>query len=183
MAVADVIRSQVVVEPPDDLDTDIAIIGSGMGGGTLSYALRDTGARVLLIEQGDFLPVERENWSFEAVHLHKRYKNSASLARPGHRKRLSARQLSLRGRQHQALRRDIAEILATMTSSRLSMSTACHRLAAHLCRPRTVLRRRRADVLGAQQQGRRPNRSVALHRLPLCRDCPRRRHHPTCRYR
>ena len=49
MAVADVIRSQVVVDPPDDLDTDIAIIGSGMGGGTLSYALRDTGARVLLI--------------------------------------------------------------------------------------------------------------------------------------
>ena len=78
MAVADVIRSQVVVDPPDDLDTDIAIIGSGMGGGTLSYALRDTGARVLLIEQGDFLPVERENWSFEAVHLHKRYKNSAT---------------------------------------------------------------------------------------------------------
>src|SRR6185312_4685400 len=78
MAVADVIRSQVVVDPPDDLDTDIAIIGSGMGGGTLSYALRDTGVRVLLIEQGDFLPVERENWSFEAVHLHKRYKNSAT---------------------------------------------------------------------------------------------------------
>src|SRR6478752_8773890 len=77
MAVADVIRSQVVVDPPDDLDTDIAIIGSGMGGGTLSYALRDTGARVLIVEQGDFLPVERENWSFEAVHTRGRYKNSA----------------------------------------------------------------------------------------------------------
>src|SRR6478752_1552883 len=77
MAVADVIRSQVVVDPPDDLDTDIAIIGSGMGGGTLAYALRDAGAKVLLVEQGDFLPVERENWSFEAVHIRGRYKNSA----------------------------------------------------------------------------------------------------------
>ena len=105
MAVADVIRSQVVVDPPDDLDTDIAIIGSGMGGGTLSYALRDTGARVLLIEQGDFLPVERENWSFEAVHLHKRYKNSATW-----HDRATGKELSLRGRQHQALRRNIAKI-------------------------------------------------------------------------
>jgi choline dehydrogenase-like flavoprotein len=71
------IRSQVIANPPDTLDTDIAIIGSGMGGGTLAYALRDCGARVLLIEKGDFLPVERENWSLESVHLNRRYKNSA----------------------------------------------------------------------------------------------------------
>jgi hypothetical protein len=72
------VRSHVVVDPPDTLSTDIAIVGSGMGGGTLSFALKDTGARVLLIEQGDFLPAERENWSIEAVHLDQRYKNSAS---------------------------------------------------------------------------------------------------------
>ncbi|MCV7287325.1 GMC family oxidoreductase [Mycolicibacterium wolinskyi] len=72
------VRSQVVVDPPDILETDIAIIGSGMGGGTLAYALRDSGARVLIIEQGDFLPVERENWSFDAVHTRGRYKNSAA---------------------------------------------------------------------------------------------------------
>jgi choline dehydrogenase-like flavoprotein len=71
------VRSQVIVDPPEVLDTDIAIIGSGMGGGTLAYALRDAGARVLIIEQGDFLPRERENWSFDAVHRQKRYKNSA----------------------------------------------------------------------------------------------------------
>ncbi len=49
-----------------------------MGGGSLSYALRDSGADVLIIEQGDFLPIERENWSFDAVHLQGRYKNSAA---------------------------------------------------------------------------------------------------------
>jgi choline dehydrogenase-like flavoprotein len=69
-------RSQVITDPPEVLDTDVGIIGSGMGGGTLAYALRDSGAEVLLIEQGDFLPRERENWDFDAVHLHKRYKNS-----------------------------------------------------------------------------------------------------------
>jgi len=42
---------------------DIIIIGTGAGGGTLAYALRDSGARVLLLERGDFLPQEPENWS------------------------------------------------------------------------------------------------------------------------
>ena len=74
---ASAVQSHVITDPPDVLDTDIAIIGSGMGGGTLAYALRESGARVLIIEQGDFLPVERENWSFDAVHTEGRYKNSA----------------------------------------------------------------------------------------------------------
>ncbi|MHA4854596.1 GMC oxidoreductase [Rhodococcus sp. MSC1_016] len=70
--------SPVVTTAPDTIDCDIAIIGSGMGGGTLAYALRDSGARVLIIEQGDFLPMERENWSPRAVHMEGRYKNSAT---------------------------------------------------------------------------------------------------------
>jgi choline dehydrogenase-like flavoprotein len=71
------LHSQIVTDPPEVVETDVAIIGSGMGGGTLAYALRDAGANVLIIEQGDFLPVERENWSFDAVHTKGRYKNSA----------------------------------------------------------------------------------------------------------
>ena len=46
---------------------DIVIIGSGAGGGTLAWALRDCGARILIIERGDFLPQEDRNWSPEAV--------------------------------------------------------------------------------------------------------------------
>lgn len=72
------LQSQVITDPPAVLETDVAIIGSGMGGGTLAYALRDSGARVLIIEQGDFLPTERENWSYDAVHTEGRYKNSAA---------------------------------------------------------------------------------------------------------
>ena len=37
---------------------DFIIIGTGMGGGTLAYALRNSGAKVLLLERGDFLPLE-----------------------------------------------------------------------------------------------------------------------------
>ncbi len=53
---------------------DLIIIGTGAGGGTLAYALRDSGARVLLLERGEFLPQEPENWSPEAVFDGKRYK-------------------------------------------------------------------------------------------------------------
>jgi choline dehydrogenase-like flavoprotein len=53
---------------------DIIIIGSGMGGGTLAYALRDSRARILLVERGDFIPTEPENWDANAVFTQGRYK-------------------------------------------------------------------------------------------------------------
>lgn len=67
-----------VLEPAPDgvVRTDVAIIGSGMGGATMAYALRDSGADVLVVERGDFLPREVENWSPEAVFAERRYKNA-----------------------------------------------------------------------------------------------------------
>jgi choline dehydrogenase-like flavoprotein len=53
---------------------DVVIVGSGMGGGTLAWALRDSGVKVLLLERGDFLPSEPQNWSPEAVFVENRYK-------------------------------------------------------------------------------------------------------------
>jgi choline dehydrogenase-like flavoprotein len=70
-------NSAVISAQHRDLDCDVAIIGSGMGGATTAYALRDSGAKVVVIEQGDFLPRERENWMPQAVHQQSRYKNSA----------------------------------------------------------------------------------------------------------
>jgi choline dehydrogenase-like flavoprotein len=55
-------------------DYDIIILGTGAGGGTLAYGLRDSGARILLVERGDYLPQEPENWDPRAVFDHKRYK-------------------------------------------------------------------------------------------------------------
>src|SRR5580692_6065318 len=67
-----------VVDPQHagEIECDIAIIGAGVGGATLAWALRESGARVLVIEKGDFLPRERENWSPREVHREGRYKNS-----------------------------------------------------------------------------------------------------------
>ena len=53
---------------------DIVIIGTGAGGGTLAWALRNSGAKILIVERGDFLPQEPENWSVEKVFADSRYK-------------------------------------------------------------------------------------------------------------
>lgn len=53
---------------------DVIIIGSGAGGGTMAHALAATGAQILLLERGDFVPQEEENWSPAAVWRHLRYR-------------------------------------------------------------------------------------------------------------
>ena len=55
---------------------DVIIIGTGAGGGTMAHALSSTGARILLVERGDFVPQEEENWSPEAVWKDLRYRTS-----------------------------------------------------------------------------------------------------------
>lgn len=58
------------------MNWDIVIIGSGMGGGTLARTLMNSGAKILIVERGDYLPQEAENWSPEAVFLENRYKTT-----------------------------------------------------------------------------------------------------------
>jgi choline dehydrogenase-like flavoprotein len=53
---------------------DVVIIGSGAGGGTMAYALAETGARILVLERGGYVPREAENWDPEAVWRHLRYR-------------------------------------------------------------------------------------------------------------
>src|SRR6266487_7094613 len=53
---------------------DVVIIGSGAGGGTLAYRLAPTGLRVLLVERGDYVRRELENWDSAEVFGKARYK-------------------------------------------------------------------------------------------------------------
>jgi choline dehydrogenase-like flavoprotein len=53
---------------------DVIIIGTGAGGGTLAHELAGTGKKVLLLERGDFLPREKDNWSSRAVFVDNKYK-------------------------------------------------------------------------------------------------------------
>ena len=52
---------------------DVIIIGSGAGGGTLARRLAPSGKRVLILERGDYVPREADNWSTLAVNKHGKY--------------------------------------------------------------------------------------------------------------
>jgi len=52
---------------------DFIIIGSGAGGGTLAQHLSSSGKKILILERGDFLKRESQNWNAEAVFMDNRY--------------------------------------------------------------------------------------------------------------
>ncbi|HMF95544.1 MAG TPA: GMC family oxidoreductase [Vicinamibacterales bacterium] len=52
---------------------DVIIIGSGAGGGTLAYHLAPSGKKILIIERGDYVRREKDNWSSRAVNVEAKY--------------------------------------------------------------------------------------------------------------
>ena len=52
---------------------DVIVIGTGAGGGTLAHTLAASGKRILLLERGNFLPRETQNWEPEPVFVDGRY--------------------------------------------------------------------------------------------------------------
>ena len=52
---------------------DVIVVGTGAGGGTLAHTLAPSGRRILLLERGNFLPRERENWDPDPVFIQGRY--------------------------------------------------------------------------------------------------------------
>ena len=52
---------------------DLIIIGTGAGGGTLLHTLAPTGKKILVLERGDFIPREKDNWDNRAVNLEGKY--------------------------------------------------------------------------------------------------------------
>jgi choline dehydrogenase-like flavoprotein len=57
-----------------DIEADVVIIGSGMGGSVLALGLAEQGIDVVVVEQGTYLPREDANWDAEAVFGQTRYK-------------------------------------------------------------------------------------------------------------
>lgn len=56
------------------MNFDIIIIGTGAGGGTLAHKLAPSGKKILLLERGNYIPREQDNWSTQAVFLDAKYK-------------------------------------------------------------------------------------------------------------
>src|SRR5512134_47980 len=57
---------------------DVIIIGTGAGGGTLAHHLAPSGKRILLLERGDYVPRETDNWSTRAVNVLGKYHTKES---------------------------------------------------------------------------------------------------------
>ena len=83
---------------------DVIIIGTGAGGGTLAYRLAPSGKRILLLERGDYVPREKDNWSSRAVNVEAKYHTKEVWRDADGQAAASAHEL-LRRRQHQVLRR------------------------------------------------------------------------------
>lgn len=71
----------VTVKVPDEgeaplaaIRPDVIVIGSGVGGGCVARQLVGSGARILLLERGESVPVEPENSDAEAVFIENRYR-------------------------------------------------------------------------------------------------------------
>jgi choline dehydrogenase-like flavoprotein len=52
---------------------DVIVIGTGAGGGTLAHTMAGSGKRILVLERGNFLPREMENWGPGPVFVDGRY--------------------------------------------------------------------------------------------------------------
>ena len=61
---------------PVSARADVVIVGSGIGGCTLAYALAGTGRSVLVLERGPYLPREADNWSSAAVFTDLKYRTA-----------------------------------------------------------------------------------------------------------
>jgi choline dehydrogenase-like flavoprotein len=52
---------------------DVIIIGTGAGGGTLAHRLAPSGKKILILERGEYVPREKDNWNSHAVNVAAKY--------------------------------------------------------------------------------------------------------------
>ena len=102
-----------------DMDAyDVIIIGTGAGGGTLARHLAPSGKRILLLERGDWLPREPQNWLAQDVFVDNRYVSDGHLVR-----RRGASRSSRRSTTSSAARRSSTARRSTACAPRTSASS------------------------------------------------------------
>jgi len=56
------------------IESDVVIVGSGIGGATTAFGLAQKGVKTLVLERGERMPREPENWSPSEIFMKSRYK-------------------------------------------------------------------------------------------------------------
>ena len=153
---------------------DVIIIGSGAGGGTLARHLAPSGKSILILERGDWLKREQQNWDAEEVFIKNRYVPKETwYDKTG--QAVPTRSPLLRRRRHQ----DVWRGALSPAQGRLRRAQALRRhfagLAHRLRRHGALLHQGRADVPGAWRARRRPTEppSSAPYPFPAVSHEPR----------
>ena len=139
---------------------DVIIVGTGAGGGTLARQLAPSGKRILLLERGDWLPREPENWVATNVFVDNRYVSPETWYDPDGQGVPAADPL-LRRRRDEALRRRALPACARRTSASFATTTASRR-------------RGRSRTTSSSRTTRRPSRRTRCT-VPAARTRPSRR--------
>ena len=162
-------------------DYDVIIIGTGAGGGTLARHLAPSGKRILLLERGDWLPREPQNWLAQDVFVENRYVSTDTWY-DDERQAVPAAGPLLRRRRDEALRR--RALPAARRGLRRASPPRRHLagLADLVRRARALLHAGRADVPGARRARRGSDRAARQRALPLSGGVARAAH-PAARRR
>ena len=149
-------------------DYDVIIIGTGAGGGTLARHLAPSGKRILLLERGDWLPREPQNWLAQDVFVDNRYVSPDTWYDDG-RQAVPAADPLLRRRRDEALRR--RALPAAQGGLRRAAPPRRHLagLADLLRRARAVLHAGRAALPGARRARRGSDRAAGERAVPASR--------------
>ena len=152
-------------------DFDVIIIGSGAGGGTLARHLAPSGKSILLLERGDWLPREPENWSAEDVFVKNRYVSS-DMWYDKHGKPFQPGRPLLRRRRDQDVRRRSVPTAPGRLRRAASITTASRRpgRSATTSWSRTTPRPSRCTTCTVRAAKTRPSRRPARPiRIRPCR--------------
>ena len=147
---------------------DVIIIGSGAGGGTLARHLAPSGKSILLLERGDWLPREPQNW-LRAGRVRREPLRLARHVVRREREALPAAGPLLRRRRDQAVRR--RPLPPAPGGLRRAPAPRRHLagLADRLRRARAVLHAGRAALPGARRARRGPDRAAGERALSVTR--------------
>ena len=124
----------------------------------MAHALSGTAARVLILERGDFVPQEDENWNPEAVWKHLRYQTKERwIDEQG--QRIPAVYALQRRRKHEVLGQRAVPAPARRFSGGRAHGGHLAGMADRLRHARAVLRARRAPLPRAWRAWCRPDRA------------------------
>ena len=154
---------------------DVIIIGSGAGGGTLAHTLADSGKRILLLERGDFLPREMDNWDPEAGVRRRQVHLRGHLVRR-RRQAVPAAGALLRRRRDQAVRRRAVPAAPAGLRRAQARRRRLAGVAARLRRLRAVVHEGRVALPGARQRRRGPDRGPSVEAVPVAGGVARAAH-------